>query len=1222
MAKKRPEEAKEAVKYPHMEWINGEFVPQRPAPSPLITVQATVMEAAHTKLGVKWEGSRKGAFKQRTTKGLADSGCQTCTAGVDFLSEVGCPLSYLVPTSHRINGITHTGLNILGSVMIRFEIGDKETRQMVHISENTRGLYLSETALKKLGVIHGDFPDQCGECECGCATCEGIESVCFSLAGCSCVDDGASECLERTPTPERPDHIPFEPTEENVQKLEEWLLDAFKSSAFNTCSHAPLQSMEGVPMKAVRKKDGVNHPAVYTPIPVAFHWKKKVKADLDRDVRLGIIEKVPQGEVSEWCSRMVITRKANGKPRRTIDFQELNRSTLREIHHTPSPINLVAQIPAGKIKTVMDAWNGYHSLMLDEESRELTTFITEWGRYRYLRGPQGFHGTGDAYTRRFDDITSGEERYLRCVDDGLLWDDSIEDAFWHTFDHVKLCADNGIVFNPEKFRFGRETIEFAGFEVTKDGYRPANHIIDDIKNFPVPRSTTDVRSWFGLVQHVAYSFSETSVMEPLRDLQSKKKPFYWDDNLTAAFQKSKEEIVRLICEGVKAYDLSKHTCLATDWCKEGVGFSLMQKHCKCSGLPDPNCGKGHWRLVYAGSKRTNGSQKRYSPTEGECFAAAYGLNRCRMYTAGCPNLLLATDHNPLTGILNDRRLDSIDNPRLLKLKEKTLGFDFRIVYVKGGSNAIKTADALSRHAVNEGKDIDEWSSIENVAKAHAIHQASGINSVTWDRIKESASVDTDCVSLTNLISEGFPDEKSLLPPELQRFWGMRSELYVIDNVPFKNRKMLIPRSLRSAVLEGLHAGHQGVTGMLSNARERFFWPGMDSEVKQLREKCRQCNEQAPSQSKEPPVIQPPPETPFEQTVADLFHLEGHVFLAYADRFSGWLEVDKLRNATSREVRKSFLRWFRTYGVPEQLATDGGPPFKSYEYRTFLHTWGVERRLSSAYFPQSNGRAEAAVKSAKRILLGNIDPTTGSLNTDAAARALMSHRNTPTQDVGVSPAVMLFGHPLRDHLPAKSRTLRPEWGMIADAREMALAKRVLKTPKSDMNKKQLQPLSLGDYVQVQNQSGPHPTKWGNTGVVSEVLPNRQYNIVVDGSRRITLRNRRFLRKIDPVSRKSQVFPEQDVTTPSVDHERPIDAPLHEREDVVVDEDHQVPESTPTGDIEVSPSPLPLSNENVRMTPRRDTPSNLPEHTTPVRRGTRVRTQVKPFSAKLHGKTHDE
>ncbi len=364
IGKKASKEQREIKKFPHMEWDGENFVPRTPAPSPVIIVEATLMEAAHKKLGVDWKGDRKGAFATRKGKGLADTGCQTCTAGVDFLDQIKCPVSYLVPTSHRINGITSAGLGIIGSALVRFQIGNRVTRQMVHVSENIRGLYLSETALLKLGVIHRDFPQQDAE-GCTCVACVGTSPV----SSC-CKDDGADECMERIKAPDRPEGIPFEPTPENLDKLEKWFLEYFASSAFNTCTHAPLQSMTGVPMTAVRKRDDVTHPKWYTPIPVAFHWKKQVKADLDRDVRLGIIERVPQGEISEWCSRMVITPKSNGKPRRTIDFQELNKATLREVHHTPSPINMVAQIPAGQVKTVLDAWNGYHSLLLDIASKE------------------------------------------------------------------------------------------------------------------------------------------------------------------------------------------------------------------------------------------------------------------------------------------------------------------------------------------------------------------------------------------------------------------------------------------------------------------------------------------------------------------------------------------------------------------------------------------------------------------------------------------------------------------------------------------------------------------------------------------------------------------------------------------------------------------------------------------------------------------------------------
>ena len=160
------------------------------------------------------------------------------------------------------------------------------------------------------------------------------------------------------------------------------------------------------------------------------------------------------------------------------------------------------------------------------------------------------------------------------------------------------CADNGVVFNPEKFRFARETVEFSGFDVTMDGFRPASHLLSSIKDFPTPKNAVDVRSWFGLVNQVAYTFAQNRVMDPFRDLMKKGQRFYWDDTLEALFQRSKTEIVRQAEEGVRTYE---PTCLTTDWCKTGLGFALTQKHCKCSGDANPGCGSGHWKLVFASS---------------------------------------------------------------------------------------------------------------------------------------------------------------------------------------------------------------------------------------------------------------------------------------------------------------------------------------------------------------------------------------------------------------------------------------------------------------------------------------------------------------------------------------------------------------------------------------------------------------------------------------------
>ena len=81
----------------------------------------------------------------------------------------------------------------------------------------------------------------------------------------------------------------------------------------------------------------------------------------------------------------------------------------------------------------------------------MTAFIFEWGRYMYNQMPQGLLAGGDIYTCRYDEITKDIACKVKCIDDALLYDYSMKDAFYHTWDFLELCALNGIVINDKKF---------------------------------------------------------------------------------------------------------------------------------------------------------------------------------------------------------------------------------------------------------------------------------------------------------------------------------------------------------------------------------------------------------------------------------------------------------------------------------------------------------------------------------------------------------------------------------------------------------------------------------------------------------------------------------------------------------------------------------------------------------------------------------------------------
>ena len=119
--------------------------------------------------------------------------------------------------------------------------------------------------------------------------------------------------------------------------------------------------------------------------------------------------------------------------------------------------------------------------------------------------------------------------------------------------------------------------------------------------------------------------------------------------------------------------------------------------------------------------------------------------------------------------------------------------------------------------------------------------------------------------------------------------------------------------------------------------------------------------------------------------------------------------------------KSLRRMMVTFEVPVEISSDGGPEFTAGEMVDFFNRWGMKHRLSSVSLPSSNGRAELAVKAAKRMLEDNIGPD-GRLDTDAMVRALLTHRNTPDPGCKLSPAQILLGRPLQDTLPLISKDM--------------------------------------------------------------------------------------------------------------------------------------------------------------------------------------------------------
>jgi len=154
-----------------------------------------------------------------------------------------------------------------------------------------------------------------------------------------------------------------------------------------------------------------------------------------------------------------------------------------------------------------------------------------------------------------------------------------------------------------------------------------------------------------------------------------------------------------------------------------------------------------------------------------------------------------------------------------------------------------------------------------------------------------------------------------------------------------NDRVVTPPSLRQKFLGSL----QRMKEYQRRARAIVFWPGMTHHIHRARDACVYCSRNAPSQAAPPRMPSSPPTTPFEQIFADYFDYGERHFLIIGDRFFSWANVFAIFSGSSIVGAAALIDLLRTYfasfGVPDQISTDGAPRVHSHLHREFIEHMG-------------------------------------------------------------------------------------------------------------------------------------------------------------------------------------------------------------------------------------------------------------------------------------------
>ena len=889
---------------------------------------------------------------------LPDSGADISVAGKVALGCLGEHEDNLLPSQIIPRAVNGTRMHPIGKLPVKFALRGRQYVEDLHIYPNVKGVLLSWKAAKGLNILPQCYPQPCG-----------IPSV------------------NSNATPVTTNHAVT-----SQQIMQE----------FPTVFDGHIKTMEGEKFH-IALTDDAEPFCIKAPRVIPFAYRDKLKAELELLQQQGII--APVTEPTEWCAPIVVTpKKDTDDIRMCVDLSRLNKYVKRERYQSLTPSQAVADIHANnaKIFTKLDAMKGYHQCPLHEDSQLLTTFITPFGRFKYLRVPYGISSISEHYNRRMDEAFAGLTGYRRIVDDVIIYDSDITEHTDHVRQFLQRCAEKHITLNVSKWKFAEPQADFAGFTVAANGYRVDQSIIEAIAKFPTPTNRTDLRSFVGLANQLSASTATLAgLLTPLRPQLSTKNEFTWSSELDQAFIKAKESLTS--APTLSYFDPNKPTRLCTDASRQGLGFVLQQK------VGD------NWVLIQAGSRFISDTESRYAIIELELLAVSWAIYKCKLFLAGLPHFKVITDHHPLIPILNNHRLDEIENPRLQRLKTRIIGYNFTAEWVKGILN--HAPDALSRNPVSDPqppemlaeRDIDN-DPVHTLTEVRAIMNEHQENLRLQD-LRKQAEEDSEYQQLRHYILNGFPDQ---LPDECKRYWSVRNQLALDDNLIVYGCRVLIPSMMRRHILQQLHESHQGSVCTKQRARLTVYWPGIDNDIDNIIIlACKQCQDCLPSNPREPIILKPKPSRPFQEVAGYFCSYAGQDFLILVDCYSDWPDIIPMgHNTTTPRLTAVLKQSFCRTGVPDVFWSDQGPQFTAKSFQDFAKTWGFRHITSTPMYPQSNGKIEATVKSMKKLV--QTSWTGRYIDDDKLTRALLQYRNTPSRKDGLAPAMKLFGKPIQTH----------------------------------------------------------------------------------------------------------------------------------------------------------------------------------------------------------------
>jgi hypothetical protein len=692
---------------------------------------------------------------------------------------------------------------------------------------------------------------------------------------------------------------------------------------------------------------------------------------------------------SPFGAPILFARKKDGTLRMCVDYRALNAITVKDKYPLPRIDELFDVMRGATIFTSLDLAQGYHQVRIQEQHIHRTAFRTRFGLYEFTVLPFGLTNAPPTFMRLMHSILGPylDKFVVVFLDDICIFSSNAEDHLHHIDTVLKTLAAHNLKVKLSKCSFGRQELEFLGHLISRQGVRPDPRKLQAVRDWPIPKDTTEVRQFLGFTNFYRKFVKDFStIAAPLTDLTKSTVPFRWDVDTQSSFDALKNALCSAPVLVLPHTGPDATFTLYTDASTFAVGAVLLQEH------------NSALHPVAFESRKLNPHERNYPVHELELLAVVHGLRTFRHYLEGCKRFNTVTDHDTLRHFFGQKDLSRRQARWLEFLAPYANSMD--IVYRRGTENQ---ADALSRRPDLKSELERLHLAMPASADLHLLTTL-GFDSEFRDAIRRGYALDP------LYSAEHDKARPKFLKKTADGFWHFGERL-AVPNVPDLRLKLLYECH------DAATAGHQGYHRTLASIAQSYWWPHMSRTVRAYCTACATCQRTKPSTDRPPGLLQPLPVPPRPWShvsldlITDLPESQGFDSIAvFVDTYTKMAHfAPTKKTVTAPELARLFMDTVvKLHGLPRVLISDRDPRFTSDFWTSTFALLRTRLNISTSYHPQTDGQTERTNRTLEQILRAYCHP----LHDDWAAFlstaefAFNAHVNAST---GVSPFYATYGY---------------------------------------------------------------------------------------------------------------------------------------------------------------------------------------------------------------------